>query len=208
MQGANKPDFSDAEILATVSCPDRLSIVMDVSTPESFRYVRLVFPDREVIPNRDDHNKLMAWGNVGELIFYDVSGQPLDGEVIYSSGLDRQNTLRAFDNQPYTSMPPRWMDSIPLGKVVWIGRDLGVSTQISRIEILPKNGNVFLLRGSTYELFYWEKGGWRSLGAQKATKPELVFQGVPRKALLLLRVLDLPLKERIFTYENGRQVWW
>lgn len=93
-------------------------------------------------------------------------------------------------------------------KVVWIGRDLGTPVRITRIEVLPKNEDVYLFRGATYELFYWVKGAWCSLGIQKVTKPSLTFTGVPRDALLLLKSWELPLKERPFTYENGKQVWW
>ena len=209
LQGANQSDFADAEVLANVSIPDRISIVIDVNTSKSFRYVRFVFPDREVIPNRDGRNLLMAWGNIAELIFYNGSGHPLDGEMIFSFGLDYQNTLRALDNQPFTSMSPRLMYTIPLDSVVWIGRDLGVPANIARIEILPKNEDVFLFRDATYELLYWTEGDWRSLGIQKATNPELTFHHVPRRALLLLKALDLPpLKERPFLYENGEQVFY
>ena len=207
IQGSNRPDFIDAEILAKVSSPDHLSIVMDVRTSKSYRYVRFVFPDREVIPNRFGHNKLMAWGNIAELILYGESGYSLDGEAIYSQGLDNQNILWAFDNQHYTYMSSQFMDSIPLGKIVWVGLDFGVPTKISRVEILPTNEDVFLYRDAKYELFYWGKGKWNSLGVQSANESKLTFSSVPCNVLLLLKALDLPIKERPFIYENGRQVF-
>jgi len=35
-----------------------------------------------------------------------------------------------------------------------------------------------------------------------------VYRGVPKGALLWLRNLDEGEQERIFTYENGKQVWY
>ena len=62
--------------------------------------------------------------------------------------------------------------------------------------------------GDLYELFYWDGGGWASLGRKVAERPYLPWRGVPSGALLLLRDLTKGRDERIFTYEDGRQSWW
>jgi hypothetical protein len=46
----------------------------------------------------------------------------------------------------------------------------------------------------------------RQVGSRKTQ--ELVYHNVPSGALLLLRNLTKGKEERIFTYENGEQVWW
>ena len=64
--------------------------------------------------------------------------------------------------------------------------------------------------GEEYELCYWDGEGWSSLGRQigrRATQ-ELVYDNVPAGALLILHNHTKGKEERIFTYENGRQVWW
>ncbi len=64
-----------------------------------------------------------------------------------------------------------------------------------------------LVAGSEYELFYWQ-AGWQSLGKTPARDSLATFPGVPAGALYRLLGADLDDEERIFTYENGRQVWW
>ena len=58
-----------------------------------------------------------------------------------------------------------------------------------------------------YELRYW-KEGWHSLGRQTAMTDSLVYENVPTGALLWLHNLTRGREERIFTCEDGKQVWW
>ena len=70
---------------------------------------------------------------------------------------------------------------------------------------------------STGSTMPWRSGAahplpanWTSLGRQigrRATQ-ELVYDNVPAGALLLLHNHTKGKEERIFTYEDGRQVWW
>lgn len=62
---------------------------------------------------------------------------------------------------------------------------------------------------SYYELFYWENE-WKSLEVQKGGKRDLVFQNIPRNALLRLKQtteVDFKLDERIFIYKDGEVIW-
>ena len=61
--------------------------------------------------------------------------------------------------------------------------------------------------GDCYELLYWD-GEWVSLGAKGATTTCLDYNNVPKNALLWLRDRTTGREERIFTYKNGRQMWW
>ncbi|UCD94441.1 MAG: hypothetical protein JSU69_11885, partial [Candidatus Zixiibacteriota bacterium] len=58
-----------------------------------------------------------------------------------------------------------------------------------------------------YELFYWEDG-WQSLGKSVADSDALMHSEVPSGALLRLVAQDSDREERIFTIEDGEQVWW
>jgi hypothetical protein len=58
-----------------------------------------------------------------------------------------------------------------------------------------------------YELFYWDNK-WKSLGVKKAETYSLTYDSPISNALYLFRCLDEGKEERIFTYENGKQVWW
>ena len=54
---------------------------------------------------------------------------------------------------------------------------------------------------------YFDKT-WISLGKQVAKDFHLVYDNVPDSALLLLKNKTGGHEERIFTYENGKQIWW
>lgn len=71
----------------------------------------------------------------------------------------------------------------------------------------PEDESNAVMPGESYELFYW-RNGWVSLGVQKATDSVLVYRRVPKGALLWLRKDDGKKRERIFAYENGKQIWY
>jgi hypothetical protein len=58
-----------------------------------------------------------------------------------------------------------------------------------------------------YELFYWDDG-WQSLGKTTATKTELEFDDVPAGCLYWMVADGSDEEERIFTLEDGKQIWW
>jgi hypothetical protein len=61
--------------------------------------------------------------------------------------------------------------------------------------------------GKTYELFVW-KGGWTSLGRQTAGEDPVAFESVPAGGLYWMVAEGSRRLERIFTIDEGRQVWW
>jgi hypothetical protein len=86
---------------------------------------------------------------------------------------------------------------------------LGKQEQIARIRYLPRNDDNNIRPGDEYELFYWDKGQWNSLGKQTGTdKYVLRYDNCPSNTLFLLHNHTRGKEERIFTYENGKQKWW
>jgi hypothetical protein len=66
----------------------------------------------------------------------------------------------------------------------------------------------FLTPGKEYELFYW-KEGWQKSGSLVADDKPLVFEKVPAGCLYWLVPKDSNKEEeRIFTIEDGKQVFW
>jgi len=66
---------------------------------------------------------------------------------------------------------------------------------------------IFLDKDAEYELFYWNDE-WISLGEKTCEGKPLLFEDIPSKCLYWLVMKDSRKEERIFTYENGNQVWW
>ena len=82
----------------------------------------------------------------------------------------------------------------------WIGIDFGSETAISRIEYTPRNDANGIYQGMKYELFYFDRDQWVSMGEKIATDDTITYDEVPQSALLWLRNLTEGREERIFTY--------
>lgn len=85
--------------------------------------------------------------------------------------------------------------------------DFGIKENVSRIEFYPLNDGNFIVPNMKYELFYYDFG-WKSLGKKVSYGFELQYDSVPQNAVLLLRNITNGNEERIFTYENEKQIWW
>ena len=89
----------------------------------------------------------------------------------------------------------------------WVGLDYGKPTLLNKVFFCPRTDDNDVSPGDEYELFYWDDQ-WSSLGKQSAQEHQLIYNNVPKNALLLLRDLTKGREERPFTYENGKQIWW
>lgn len=125
----------------------------------------------------------------------------MQGEIIYD-GVTEEEATKSFDNEKltYCSAPKQ---------PFWIGLDLGEKNKkhLSYIEFCPWNDMNMIEKGDDYELFYYNYG-WHSLGRRIADADSLLYHNVPENALFWLRNHTKGKEERIFTYENGRQIWW
>ena len=79
---------------------------------------------------------------------------------------------------------------------------------VEKVRVLPRNDDNGIHPGDEYELKYWNTTGWVSMGKQLATDNYLVFDNVPKGALLWLDNLTQGFDERIFRYKEGRFEWW
>jgi hypothetical protein len=197
-QGANKADFSDGEDLYRVDEQYRRLTrnTVDLETNKAFRYIRY-------IGAADSHC------NVAELDFYtkdDRLFHKLSGQVIGSKGSWNNEAVMskkaAFDGNPLT-----FFDFPEDG--AWAGLDLGRRERIDRIRFLPRNDDNNIRPGDQYELFYRDQRGWQSLGRKTGDESLiLIYDDCPSGALFLLHNHTRGQEERIFTYENEKQIWW
>ena len=161
----------------------------------AYRYWRFVGPEN-------------GYCSIAELMFFrpndslPFQGQPMDVERMNKNN-SAYKKEKAFDNDPLT-----YCLSLLADEPAWVGVDFGLPVQFEKIILLPRGDDNNIRIGDEYELLYWGREGWQSLGRQKAKDIELQFDRVPENALLLLHDHTRGKEERIFTYENGEQVWW
>jgi len=194
-QGANQPDFSDATVLHTVDTdPDFYWCTVVPETHGYYQYYRYLSPEG-------------GKGHIAELEFYaGTDTARITGRIIGTQGANQSYPSRTVD-KVFDGDVLTFFDA-PQPDGAWVGMDFGEKVEVTRIRYLPRNDDNIIVPDQLYELFYWDHNGWISLGKQTATAYVLYYENAPLNALFLLRNLSKGKEERIFTYENDRQVWW
>ncbi|WP_209332889.1 hypothetical protein [Lunatimonas salinarum] len=190
-QVSNDKNFNES--LDIVQIDDSLELIpktIELNLKKNYRYIRYLIPK----------------GSMGDLAEFSVtsnSSTTLSGEVICSFNLGGNKTIKfAFDNNPLSFL------SVPVSTTEeWIGLDLKSQKEISQVTFCPRTDKNNIWAGLSYELFYWSDE-WKSIGIQTADSYSLIFSSPISNGLFLLRCLDEGTEERIFTYEQGEQVWW
>jgi len=186
------PVLYNPKILRDLNWKDRARydscwVDVNLQTKDSVRYVRIIF-DRPLV------------FRLGELNFYGKGMQLLTGRPIGNVPDPRL----AFDGVPGKSIKLP-MDTM---NTHWVGLDLGGQEEIAHIRYLPASDGNAIQVNKTYELYYW-KDKWISMGKQKGTGLPLEYHEVPKGGLYWLNCSDCGSREeRIFTYENGKQIFW
>ena len=193
-EGANDSAFSNPTILYQIThYPFFVNEVQNISS-KRFRYVRYVAPnDANFEPD-----------NIAEVQFIGANYKPLKGRIIGIDGIAGHAPDKAFDNDLNSYYQnARNRDG-------WIGIDLGPKNReiVKSIKFCPRNDTNGIIPGNNYELFYWNGTKWVSLGVQSSDKYELNFSNTLAGSLFWLRCLNGGQEERIFTFENGTQIWW
>ena len=137
-EGANEPDFSDAEIIHTIKkMPDVYNNVA-LSGKRRYRYVRYKSPE-------------YASCNVAEIEFWGAFGEKLQGTHIGTAGSYR-NTGATGNNAFDGDMATFYDAAEPSG--AWTGLDLGEEQKITAIRYMPRNEAYAISTGQAYELFW------------------------------------------------------
>ncbi|MDR2382658.1 MAG: discoidin domain-containing protein [Prevotellaceae bacterium] len=191
IQAANRADFNDAVTLYTIwkYGTEGGEILFD-TVKTKYRYWRY-------------YSAPKAQCNIGELDFF-RQGENITahGKIIGSPNEEKDSEkYRAFDDDPLTFF------SSPEPSDSWVGLDFGEPVTIDRILYLPRTDGNIVSYGDEYELKYWNNG-WLSLGRKIADNAYVTFDNCPVGALFLLHDCTRGIEERIFTYENDKQVWW
>ena len=183
-EGSNNPDFLNAEVLCTIDTPfANLMQKIEADVQRPFRYLRFVPGDSSV--------------NIAELKIYS------DTSIIQASPMaDKADYLLDAD-----ILTNRWIGSKEDDDMPFAALDLGKKQVVSSIALCPWTDDNEVFLGQEYQLLYWDRG-WQLMGTQIAQDYTLTWDNVPKGALLWLRNLTKGKEERIFTYQDGKQIWW
>lgn len=197
-EAASKLDFSDGQILSVISKPMPFENIIPLNLNSSFRYIRYLPPTGQQC-------------KVAELGFY-RSGMKLKGKLIGTEESYKKDTIasiytidKAVDDDESTFFRSKYSTG------TWLGFDFGSQQKIDEIRFYParyERKDLEILSDDKYELFYWENNTWVSKGVSTAKGAKVVFKRVPSNALYKLLNHSRKANARIFTYEDGKQVWW
>jgi hypothetical protein len=196
-QAANLADFSDAVTLyRIVDCPFYIQQV-EVTPTKSYRYYRF-------LPAPQFNCSIAEWSLFVQRGEDQVQ---LKGTIMDSDSADRKELEKAFDDNQVTFYESKGSLN------AWIGMDAGKPERLVRMCFSPRGDGNGIIPGYAYELLYFD-GGWKSLGSKTAQTEKsdkavvLQYPAVPVGALLWLKCHTEGKEERIFTYLNGKQIWW
>lgn len=194
-QGANRRDFKDAKRLYRIdSLPDYKYQNISVDVKDRFEYLRFV-------------SGINGHCEIGDIEFFSTESQiPLTGDIIgegMSYGNDPEvKREHVFDRDPLTFFSANPPDG------AWVGMKLNYPQRINRIRYIGRNDDNNIREGDHYRLQYLLGQDWKLLGERIGREEYLVFDHVPKGALLWLQNITRGKEERVFTYEDGKQVWW
>ena len=188
-QGSNDADFAETSCFYMFEGVTNGNwYEVEVQDSAAYRYLRYIGPPS-------------SHCNINEMEFYDEQGEKIEGTIIGTEGDPWALKEKAFDGDILTG----FSSISPDGN--WVGLKLRAPRKVSRFRFIGRNDGNGIEVGDNYELMCW-RDGWKTLGVQTASSNELIFDSVPSGGLYVLRNRTKGHEERIFTYENGEQVWW
>ena len=195
---SDDPDFNpDATVLMyEISEIPVGSQLIDVNPAKAYRYARFMKPANEVYDPRNNNIEM------AEISFYATSESGVRQEVSgvpFGKLTTGANIQHAFDKD--------YLSKVEIKAGEWFAIDFGNPQYVTSFEYRLRNDANFVEKGHHYELFYYDME-WKSLGVRFPKTYYLTYDDVPKNALLWLRDYSKGKEERIFTYENDKQVWW
>lgn len=190
-QGSNTSDFvSTTDLYYFEGITDgNWYEVASKDTVNAFRYVRYIGPNG-------------SYCNINEMQWFDCHGKDLNGKIIGTQGKGGKEKETVFDSNILTGFEGISPDGH------WVGLDLGFPQQIGKIRFIGRNDGNTVEIGDKYEFYYWDHNEWNLIDTRIATENSLVYDTVPGQGLYVLKDRTKGWEERIFTYEEGKQIWW
>lgn len=190
-QGSNSMDFSSVSTLYvhkgfTNGCSYNRKLN---PSKEKYKYLRYIGPKG-------------SYCNINEISFFNSKGKKLTGRIIGTEGTEKHTKETVFDGDVLTGFNGTGPDGN------WVGLELSEPSDVASITYMPRNDGNCVEVGDIYQLLVYDKGRWNTLAWIRAKDTKLVLKNIPSGGLYLLRDRTKGKEERIFTYENDKQVWW
>jgi hypothetical protein len=194
LQGANRPDFSDWQVIHTIDTVYYSFKEFEVTPVNAFRYYRYMPSDSGDVRMADI-----------TLYYHDNAGQKqiVRGRTFgYKSDPDSHDSAvfrYAFDDNIRTNF------NAPQGS--WVAIDAGKPVKLSEVRYLIRNHLNVIEPGDSYTLNYFNRE-WQEVSTKTASDYFIEFDSVPKQALLWVHNNTKGKEEKVFLYENGHQVFW
>lgn len=186
IQASHDADFNCVDTLYTISdltYPDRIPLC---SSGKAYRYWRYLSADG-------------TYGSIAELAFFADSIQ-VKGSPVCRTG----DPAPAFDGDYLTNYETGDANDN------WVGMDMGKPVAITHARVVPRGDDNYVRVGDMYEFLYWDNAKWVSKGHVVAQDNKLIYDSIPRGALMWLRDLTRGMDERCFLIRKDDNVaeWW
>ncbi len=198
-QVANRSDLLDTVTVYTIEKTPYYEEKINLSLNELYRYGIYKFLDIDSLYYEFGIGGIEFWGESE-----DGKEFLLKGEYIGNQGTLANSIQAAFDDDRVTCF---LYD--PDKKERYIGLDFGKPYKLTCIKYYPRNDDNRVVPNEQYELYYWDKGCWISLGKKIGSKnSSLLYTNIPDNVLLRLHNHTRGKEYRPFTYQNNKQIWW
>lgn len=196
VKGSSNKNFNNSTLLFDVMNTPNDIVDQNVKIKQRFRYLQV-------------EPAMYRTGDLAEIEFYgkknlDCSEQKLVGHVFgfSESSIDNGHPyMHAMDGDYETYYAKE------RNKKGYFALDLGSSYYVTKVRFCTRSDTNFIIPGHEYELCYWDRS-WKSVEKKVASDLTLAFKGVPSNTFYIIHDLTKGREERIFTYENGEQIWW
>lgn len=186
--------------------------------PEMFLNKRIKDVTKQYIPVSDIHLKLDGRLPYNSKIGYLCTFNNNEWQIYYWGEKHKKELVFSDMGRDIAYLPAlyREQEVIPIGdpfiltidgEIKVCKADLEHKQSIKILSKYPEDETNNILPGQSYELLYWQNG-WLSLGTQVAKTTFLIYENAPTNALFWIRNHTEGKQERIFTYENNKQIWW
>lgn len=198
IQGSNNRQFTDADTIFTIDFQPRLiPNTIKINSKKSYRYYRIISGSKIQLGELKFNTKNATTG----------TSTPIRGNYIGSKQMEDNSLTYLNDNNVYTTNKYINEDFISHNPY-WIGLEADNKSYLNSIEFTPKTDTNDVFPNLTYRLIFWNGKEFETIEEKEATDNLISFKHVPKNSLLVLKCLDQGKQERIFTYQNGKQIWW